>query len=99
MSIRFSLQEINEKKRVINRMTSLPVKFEEEELKDLERKYAFVKVRFKKMSGSEKYINKEKFERNIGLIGLHNFSGFSARLFNSFDMDQDGKVPFFIGVD
>lgn len=44
------------------------------------------------MCGSEKEINRLHFEKNMGIMGLQTVYGFSNRLFNSFDIDQDGKV-------
>lgn len=44
------------------------------------------------MAGYEKVINKVHFQNNMGIMGLQSIHGFSDRLFNSFDLDQDGKV-------
>lgn len=37
-------------------------------------------------------INKITFQENMGILGLQSVFGFSDRLFNSFDIDNDGYV-------
>lgn len=51
-----------------------------------------IKHRFKKMSGDLEIINKTTFHENMGILGLQSVYGFSDRLFNSFDIDNDGNV-------
>lgn len=50
------------------------------------------KCRFKKMSGDLEVIDKATFHENMGILGLQSVSGFSDRLFNSFDIDNDKQV-------
>lgn len=44
------------------------------------------------MANFQNDIDMLSFERNMGIMGLQSMVGFSQRMFNSFDMDQDGKV-------
>lgn len=49
-------------------------------------------IRFKRISSNKEQIDKDSFQQNMGILGLKSAYGFSDRLFNSFDIDKDGKV-------
>lgn len=55
--------------------------------------------RFNKISGYRDVIDKNSFQSNMGILGLTSVEGFSDRLFNSFDIDSDGKVYVWVIVD
>ena len=84
---------------ILNRLTNVPIKFDSQEIEELRKKYTFFQYRFSKVSANNKEINREMFLKNMGILGLQSAQGFADRLFNSFDIDNDNKVGFFINLD
>lgn len=54
--------------------------------------------RFDKVANYRKDIDKNSFKKNMGILGLKSAFEFSDRLFNSFDIDNDGKVFLIIFI-
>lgn len=48
------------------------------------------------MAADKNDIEKSSFKKNMGILGLQSSFEFSDRLFNSFDIDNDGKVLFYL---
>lgn len=42
------------------------------------------------MAGSDKFVDQKEFNKTASRFSLSNSNGFLDRLFNSFDIDQDG---------
>ena len=77
---------------MFNRMTEGPIKFDQNEIEELRKKSFLSYSRFDKVASSRNEIDRNSFKKNMGILGLKSAFEFTDRLFNSFDIDNDGKV-------